>query len=153
VIVGFPGETDDDFQELLALLEDVRFDYLGAFAYSPEDDTIAARMPAQVPDTLKRERLEMLLERQRLITQESLETRLGRVSSVLIDQRLNENAGASGRGNRLRGAIGRTTGQALEIDGVVHIEAGEGLEPGQFARVRLLDVLDNDLIGEVAHEP
>jgi ribosomal protein S12 methylthiotransferase len=78
VIVGFPGETDDDFQSLLDLLEEIRFDYLGAFAYSVEENTPAATMSDQVADTVKRERLEQLLDLQRAITLEKTNGEWGR---------------------------------------------------------------------------
>ena len=148
VIVGFPGETDDDFQLMLDLLEEVRFDYLGAFPYSIEEDTPAAVMDDQVPDWLKRERLEEVLERQAAITQEKNDARVGSVVPVLIDR-------ITGRESEMknvsddRGAVGRTKGQALEVDGVVHISDATGLKPGMFVSVRLTGTVDSDLRGEV----
>lgn len=149
VIVGFPGETDDDFHRLLDLLEEVRFDYLGAFVYSVEEDTPAATMPDQVPDSLKRERLEELLDRQRSITASQNERRLGTVVPVLIDRLIRPDSGLATAGTG-RGAIGRGAFQAAEIDGVVHIAEAIGLKVGQFAQVRLLETIDHDLVGEVA---
>jgi ribosomal protein S12 methylthiotransferase len=148
VIVGFPGETDDDFQSMLDLLEQVRFDYLGAFTYSIEEDTPAAVMDDQVPDWLKRERLEEVLERQAAITQEKNDARVGSVVPVLIDR-------ITGRESEMknvsdeRGAVGRTKGQALEVDGVVHISDATGLQPGMFVSVELMGTVDSDLRGEV----
>src|SRR5262245_19927128 len=86
VIVGFPGETDDDFQAMCDLLEEIRFDYLGAFAYSVEENTLAGTMSDQVPGTVKRERLERLLDLQRSITLEKNEERIGSVVPLLIDR-------------------------------------------------------------------
>jgi ribosomal protein S12 methylthiotransferase len=146
VIVGFPGETDDDFRDLLDLLREVRFDYLGAFAYSIEEDTPAAHMPDQVSAGVKRERLEELLDLQRTITQENNESRIDRTLSVLIDRAAAPPAEQE-HADGAHVAIGRTAGQALEVDGVVHIENAEGLEPGSFARVHITDVLDYDLMG------
>jgi ribosomal protein S12 methylthiotransferase len=144
VIVGFPGETEDDFRAMLELLREVRFDYLGAFAYSVEDDTPAASMPDQVPDALKRERLEELLELQRTITQENNESRIDGIVPVLIDRA----AGSAWDQTDASGvAIGRTAGQALEVDGVMQIENGEGLETGSFVQVHITDALEYDLIG------
>ena len=148
VIVGFPGETDDDFQSMLDLLEQVRFDYLGAFPYSIEEDTPAAVMADQVPDWLKRERLEEVLERQAAITQEKNDARVGSVVPVLIDR-------ITGRESEMksvsddRGAIGRTKGQALEVDGVVHISDAAGLQPGMFVSVELTGTVDSDFRGVV----
>jgi ribosomal protein S12 methylthiotransferase len=149
VIVGFPGETEDDFETLLELLEELRFDRLGAFAYSVEEDTPAAAMPDPVPDAVRRERLERLLDVQRTITLGRNESWVGREVSALIDalvgRDMEEGAGA-------RGAVARTRGQALEVDGVVHIADARDARPGDIVRVRITSALDDDLTGEiVAH--
>jgi ribosomal protein S12 methylthiotransferase len=145
VIVGFPGETDEEFEDMLNLLEEIRFDHLGAFAYSEEEDTPAARMTDQVEPAEKRERLERLLEVQRMIAQERNERWLGRDVDVLIDsitgRDMDDPAASSGE----RGAVGRTACQALEIDGVVHVDAARGAKPGDFVKVTITDVLENDL--------
>mgnify|MGYP000227021966 CR=1 FL=1 len=139
VIVGFPGETEDDFEQLLDLLERVRFDQVGAFAYSVEEGTRAADMADQVPDSVKRERLERLGDLQRAISLERNEARIGRVVPALID-RLESDGGA----------VGRTAAQALEVDGVTLIRgaAAAGLRAGRFADVRIVDALDQDVIAE-----
>src|SRR5690606_21775784 len=85
LIIGFPGETEDDFEQLLELLEEVRFDHLGAFPYSVEENTPAATMPDRVPDVVVRERLERLFELQRSITMERNERWIGRETVVLVD--------------------------------------------------------------------
>src|SRR5436853_2106002 len=85
-LVGFPGETDDDFRELLAFLEEAQFDRLGAFSYSPQDGTRATQYPDDVPDAVKRERLEELLEVQRAISAERLARFVGREVRVLVDR-------------------------------------------------------------------
>jgi ribosomal protein S12 methylthiotransferase len=121
-IVGFPGETEAEYAALLELLEEVRFDRVGAFAYSEEEGTVAAAMPGQLPDTVKRERLEQLLEVQRGITLERNEQWVGREVDVLIDS-VTGRDGEDGTAHE-RGAIGRTSGQALEVDGVVHLVDG-----------------------------
>ena len=145
VIVGFPGETDEEFEDMLSLLEEIRFDHLGAFAYSEEEDTPAAGMADQVEPAEKRERLERLLEVQRMIAQERNERWLGRDVDVLIDsitgRDMDDPAAPSGE----RGAIGRTACQALEIDGVVHVDGARGAKPGDFVKVTITDVLENDL--------
>jgi ribosomal protein S12 methylthiotransferase len=143
VIVGFPGETDEDFESLLELLEEIRFDRLGAFSYSPEEATPAVTLPDQVPDALRRERLERLLDVQRGISLERNESRLGRTETVLVDSV----GGAAGFT-----AVGRSRGQALEVDGVIHLRGGSGLRPGAFARVRIVEAAEDDLVGEVLAE-
>jgi ribosomal protein S12 methylthiotransferase len=151
VIVGFPGETDEDFQALLELLEEIRFDYLGAFPYSVEENTLAATMAEQLPDTVKRERLEQLLDLQRSITLEKNEQRIGKVVPVLIDRLAGRESGMeNGRG--ARGAVGRTKGQALEVDGVVHIADAGDLAAAELVNVRLVDAIEQDLTGVVVAE-
>jgi len=147
VIVGFPGETDAEFAALLELLEEVRFDRVGAFPYSLEDGTAAAALPEHVPDGLKRERLERLLEVQRGITLERNEQWVGRAAEVLIDSGTGRDA-ADGTAHE-RGAVGRTRGQAREVDGVVHIADTRGAVAGQFVTVRITEALEDDLIGEL----
>lgn len=138
LIVGFPGETDDDFAQLMNLVEEIRFDYIGAFTYSPEDGTAAVSMPDMVPDDVKRERLEQLLDLQRSITLEKNESRIGSIKTVLID-----------RVTR-RGAVGRTKGQALEVDGVVRMVDAKGAVQGDFVKVKITGAADHDLAGEIA---
>src|SRR5690606_9148604 len=120
LIVGFPGETDEEFEQMLELLEEIRFDNIGAFAYSVEEGTLAATMPDQVDEDVKRERLERLFDVQRGIAQERNEARVGSVQTVLID-RVEDGE-----------AIGRTRGQALEVDGVVMMGATPACAPGKF---------------------
>lgn len=145
VIVGFPGETDDDFDALLELLEEVKFDRVGAFAYSVEENTRAATLPERVAPGEIRERLERLQDVQRGITLERNERWLGRAVDVLVDR-------ATGRTSMLAGhaagATARTSGQAIEIDGVVHL-ANAAVEAGQIVRARITEALEDDLIGEL----
>lgn len=141
LIVGFPGETDDDFAQLMDLVEEIRFDYIGAFTYSPEEGTAAVSMPDMVPDDVKRERLEQLLDLQRSITLENNESKIGSVHTVLID-----------RVTR-RGAVGRTKGQALEVDGVVRMADARDCAPGDFVRVKITSATDHDLGGQIAGTP
>jgi len=141
VIVGFPGETDEDFEELLALLEELRFDHVGAFAFSPEEGTPAASMPEQIDQALKRERLERLLELQRGISLERNEARVGREVSVLVD--------LAGSGEDGCAGTGRTQAQAPEVDGVVHLRGGRRLRPGEFVRARLEEADEYDLFARV----
>ena len=136
LIVGFPGETDGDFQQLLDLVEEIRFDYMGAFTYSVEEGTSAAQLGDDVPEDVKRERLEQLLDLQRSITLEKNEARIGSVQTVLVD----------------RVGVGRTQGQALEVDGVVNLAGAKKVKAGDFVRVRITDAIDHDLAGEIISE-
>jgi ribosomal protein S12 methylthiotransferase len=135
VIVGFPGEREEDFESLLELLEEVRFERVGAFSYSAEEDTPASRMPDQVPESVRRERLERTLELQATISLEKNEAQVGREVTVLVD-RIDQD-----------GATGRTEGQAHDVDGVVQLP-GARLRPGTFARARIIGALDHDLVAE-----
>jgi ribosomal protein S12 methylthiotransferase len=148
VVIGFPGETEDEFEALLDLLETVRFDRVGAFAYSVEEGTAAAALPDQVPEGVRRERLERLSEVQQGIAAERLEAWIGREVDVLIDRRIGRDPAAPGRAGSARGAVGRTAGQAPEVDGVVHLADAGGAGPGDFVRARIVDVVDEDLVAE-----
>jgi ribosomal protein S12 methylthiotransferase len=130
-IVGFPGETDDDFQQLLDLLEDVRFERVGAFPYSPQEGTRAAEMPDDVPEAVKHERLERLTELQRAITAERYERHVGRTVRAIVDRQGEE-------GGPLQG---RTLWQADDIDGITRI-AGDA-PAGAIVDVALESVEDD----------
>lgn len=130
-IVGFPGETEQDFETLLAFLEEIQFDRVGAFTYSPQEGTRAAELPDDVPESLKRERLERLNEVQRLLTAERYESRLGQAVRVLVD-RVDDGT-----------VQARTNFQADDIDGVTYINGAEGVAPGTFADVRLDEVVED----------
>jgi ribosomal protein S12 methylthiotransferase len=137
VIVGFPGETEDDFETLLELLDQVGFDHLGAFAYSEEEDTAAATMSDAVPGPVRRERLERLLDHQRVIAMERNDARVGQRARVLVEEAVDGVA------------IGRASWQAPEVDGVVHIEGADGLMPGRFVDVVITSADDYDLTGRI----
>jgi ribosomal protein S12 methylthiotransferase len=140
LIVGFPGETDADFEQMCELLEEIRFDYLGAFAYSSEEGTRAADLPDPVDEDTRRERLERLLDVQRGISLERNEMRVGSEQLVLIDK---VEAGM---------AVGRTRGQALEVDGVVTIEQPDAVASGDFVKVRITEAAEQDLVGVITRE-
>lgn len=140
VLVGFPGETDDDFRALLDFLDEIRFERLGAFAFSPQEGTRAAEMEgAFVPESLARERLEELLEVQRAISAELMAGEVGRRRSAIVD----EPPGAAGV------AVGRIAGQAEDVDGVTHLTASETLEAGQIVEAVVTDAHDFDLSAQV----
>jgi ribosomal protein S12 methylthiotransferase len=136
-LVGFPGETDQDFRELLEFLDEAQFDRLGAFAYSPQEGTRATVYADDVPDTLKRDRLEELLEVQRAISAERLARFVGREASVLVDRVADpDEAGAT--------HVGRVPWQADDVDGVTHLEQGGWGEPGSLVRARITASEDYD---------
>jgi ribosomal protein S12 methylthiotransferase len=141
VIVGFPGETDGDFQGLLDLLEEIRFDRVGGFTYSIEEGTAAADMPDQIPEEVKAERLETLMDVQREISFELNTEQVGRRTRALVDRVL--------EGDPDFAFHARIESQALDVDGVTNILPAPGVEPGMFVDVEIIDALDYDLIGEV----
>jgi ribosomal protein S12 methylthiotransferase len=142
VIVGFPGETDDDFEELVDLIEETRFDRVGAFTYSIEEGTRAAEMESTVPESLARERLERLMDVQRAISYELNEDRIGQVTAAIVDDVFAEDE---------HGYVGvaRTEAQAVDVDGVTHLVPGRAVEAGRMVRVEIVDAEDYDLIGRV----
>ena len=148
VIVGFPGETDEDFSDMLSFLEEIRFDRVGAFTYSVEDGTPAAVMPDQVPASLMRERLERLMDLQREISRERNAEFVGRRLVALVDE-LADDPGPLGEDEDGAVGVARTQGQAIDVDGVTHVHADERLVPGEFVTVEIEDSEDYDLIGSV----
>ena len=138
-LVGFPGETDEDFRALIAFVEEAQFDRLGAFVYSPQEGTRAVEYPDDVADEVKRERVEELLEVQRAISAERLGRFVGRETSVLVDRVVDpadEEAGAT--------HVARVPWQADDVDGVTYVAHGGWAEPGTFLPVRLTASEDYD---------
>ena len=131
-IVGFPGETEDDFETLLDFLEEAQLDRVGAFAYSPVEGASANELPGAVPEELKQERLERFMEVQAEISQARLSDKVGQRMTVLVDEHDDY------------GSIARGPGDAPEIDGVVYVES-EFLEPGEFAEVEITGSGEHDL--------
>ena len=130
-IVGFPGETEEQFEELLEFLEEMQFERVGAFTYSPQDGTRAAQYADDVHEAVKRERLERLTELQRSITAERYESRVGRTAQALVD-RSDPEGGTS---------QARLPWQADDIDGVTQIDVA--LAPGTIAEVAVEEVVDD----------
>lgn len=148
VIVGFPGEGDEQFRDMLSLLEELRFDRVGAFTYSVEDGTPAADMPGQVPETLKRERLEELTDLQQSIAVEASYELVGTTTHALVDYVEDGGPLESDASGALPG-VARTEGQAIDIDGVTHVHPHESLRPGALLPVEIVDALDYDLMARV----
>ena len=141
IIVGFPGETEEQFQELLDFLPEAEFDRLGAFTYSPEEGTPAAKMPDQIPEEVKAERLDRLMKRQAAIARKKNQARVGTVEKVLVTDR------------NVRGEIlGRSQREAPETDGEIIFTAGESKMPGvgDFVDVRIEKASTYDLTGVIA---
>src|SRR5687768_3195120 len=139
-IVGFPGETEEEFETLLDFLDEAQLDRVGAFAYSPVDGAAANALPDPVPEDVKQDRLARFMQRQADISAARLERKVGSVRTVLVDAIDGELA------------IGRTSSDAPEIDGVVQVQDGaeHGLKPGDFAQVTILGSDEHDLYGLVA---
>ncbi len=132
-IVGFPGETDEDFERLLDFLRGARLDRAGAFTYSPVEGAFANMLPDQVPEELKQERLERFMEAQSAISADKLQERVGISYTVLIDEVQDGQA------------YGRSYAEAPEVDGIVVIENGDGLEPGDAVDVVITAADEHDL--------
>ncbi|WP_139322997.1 30S ribosomal protein S12 methylthiotransferase RimO [Deinococcus marmoris] len=150
-IVGFPGETEEEFGELLTFLEDARLDRVGAFAYSDVEEADANALPDPVPEDVKQERLARFMEVAQRISTERLAEKVGRVMDVIVDE-FNDDEGDA-PGTRL---IGRTKGDAPGIDGQVYLFAGDfagGVKIGDIVRARIEDSDEYDLFGEVVERP
>jgi len=141
VIVGFPGETDEDFREMLDLLEEIAFERVGAFTYSAEEGTRAAEMADHVPDHLMADRLEELMELQREISFEKNLALVGRTTTALVDEVI--------EGDSEYIAVARTPAQALDVDGVTRVRGATPVAPGTLLDVRIVDALDYDVVAEV----
>ena len=138
IIVGFPGETEEQFQRLLDFIRFAKFDRLGAFTYSPEEGTPAARMEDQIPEEVKQERLDRLMNLQASISLEKNQARVGEVLNVLVTDHNEEGL-----------CLGRSESEAPETDGEILFKAkGKLPEPGQFVRVKITQADTYDLMGE-----
>ena len=138
-IVGFPGETDADFEELLAFIEAADINRAGCFAYSPVEGAAANALPDQIPETVKQERLQRFMAAQEAVSTRLLADKIGSVLPVLIDAVDADNLAATGR----------TPYDAPEIDGVVHISNIDGVKPGEIVHVEIEDSDAHDLYGSV----
>ncbi|XOT95657.1 30S ribosomal protein S12 methylthiotransferase RimO [Alcaligenes pakistanensis] len=136
-IVGFPGETEDDFKYLLDWMSEAQLDRVGCFQYSPVEGAPANKLDGIVPDEVKQERWERFMEHQQAISTTRLAAKVGREVDVLIDE-IDEDGDA----------VGRSSADAPEIDGNVFITSEQKLEPGQMVRVRITDSSEYDLFGE-----
>jgi len=137
-IVGFPGETEEDFQYLLDWMSEAQLDRVGCFQYSPVEGARANELPDAVPDEIKQERWERFMAHQQAISAQRLQRKIGRDIDVLIDE-VDED-----------GAIGRSSADAPEIDGNVFVSGAKGARPGDMLRVRVTDADEYDLYADAA---
>lgn len=139
LITGFPGETKEQHEELMDFVDEMEFERLGVFTYSPEEDTPAAEMPDQIPDEVKEERQAELMELQQDIVFDRAQDMIGEELLVMIEGKVaDENA-----------YVGRTYRDAPNVDGLIFVNTDEELISGDFARVKVTGAMDYDLIGEL----
>lgn len=137
-IVGFPGESDDDFNQLVDFIKDIKFDKLGVFEYSKEEGTKAASLDEQISDSIKEERKNEIMAIQSEISAEILSKKIGKKLEVLIEEEVDE-----------ENYVGRTYMDSPEIDGVTYVHSAKNLEMGSFVQIDVVDSLDYDLVGEI----
>jgi len=136
LIIGFPSEREDEFNELLKFIEEVRFERLGAFIYSREDGTPAYKLSGQIPERIKRERFNAIMLAQQRISQGINKKFLGKTLEVLIDEEEKDHY------------LGRSEYDAPEVDGLVYVSSKRKLRAGDFVKVKISDTLEYDLAGE-----
>ena len=142
LISGFPGETEEDHEELMDFVDEMEFERLGVFAYSAEEDTPAASFPDQVPQEIKEERRDAIMELQQDIAFDKSERMVGRIVDVMIEGKVaDEDA-----------YVGRTYMDAPGVDGLIFVNTDLALMSGDFARVKVTGAVEYDLIGEIYDE-
>lgn len=142
LITGFPGETDKQHEELMEFIDEMEFDRLGVFTYSPEENTQAAGMPGQIEESVKEDRRAELMELQQDIALDKGEEMIGRILTIMIEGKVaDENA-----------YVGRTYKDAPNVDGYIFVNTDEELMSGDFVNVRVTGALEYDLIGEIENE-
>lgn len=138
LIVGFPGETDEDFEELVEFVKEMKLDRMGAFKYSREEDTAADKLPNHIDEELKTERLERIMMVQQSISEDLNQLKLGRVYKTLIEDKVDDSL-----------LIGRTQCDAEDIDSVVYVETREDVEIGDMVDVEIESAYEYDLKGRI----
>ncbi len=139
LIVGFPGETEKEFEELLSFMKEARFERVGVFRYSREEGTDAYHYPSQLPEKIKEDRFNSIMQAQAEISREFNSGFLGRELEVLIDEKESDGT-----------YLGRLSIDAPEVDGQVYVKAqAQRLNPGEFVKVKIIDTYEYDLVGEV----
>lgn len=142
LIVGFPGETEGQFEELCDFVEEIRFDRMGVFAYSQEEDTPAARFDGQIDEQIKQRRLDTLMRLQQRISKEKNEEKIGSVLEVLTE----------GYDENNFMYYGRSRGDSIGVDSRVYFAAHDEVRSGDIVRVKILDADEYDLTGEIMEE-
>lgn len=142
VMVGFPGETKEEFQELYNLLQEAKFDKLGAFMYSKEEGTPAEKMKPQVYGQSKKSRYNQIMRLQQEISRKNLQEKVGKTYLIMIE----------GITRNSKYYVGRSYMDTPEIDGVVYIENTKNLQIGEFVNCEITAVKDYDLIGKIKNE-
>lgn len=142
MIAGFPGETEEDHEEVMRFVDEMEFGRLGVFAYSAEEDTPAAAFPDQIDQEVKEERRDEIMELQQEIAFEKSESMVGRVLDVMIEGKVADEPAY----------VGRTYMDAPGVDGYIFVNTGEAMMSGDFVRVKVTGSSDYDLIGEVYNE-
>lgn len=137
-IVGFPGETEEDFEALCRFVQETRFDRFGAFTYSPEEDTPAALMPNQIDEQVKQDRYDTLMRTQLAVSETLQEEKVGQTLLVLCE----------GYDPVSRIHVGRSAADAPDVDGKVFFRAQDRIAPGSFVKVTVTEALDYDLVGD-----
>jgi len=136
LIVGFPSETEQEFEELLEFIKEIRFERLGVFIYSREEGPPAYNLKAQVPQKIKEERFNIIMQQQQEISQEINKRFLGKVIDILIEEKEKDFY------------LGRSQYDAPEVDGLVFVNSKKALRAGDFVKVKITDTLEYDLVGE-----
>ena len=136
-IVGFPGETEEDFQQLLDFLREAQLDRVGCFKFSPVDGAVATDMPDQVPEAVKEERFHRFMQLQQQISAQRLQQKIGKTLAVMVDD-IGE-----------QGIVGRSMADAPEIDGLVYVDnqSNQVIRVGQIIAVTITDADEYDLWG------
>lgn len=139
LITGFPGETEEQFTQLAQFVKDMKFDRLGCFPYSAEENTIAAKMPDQTEEQVKIDRMESIMETQLAVNNEKNNEKIGKIFEVLIE----------GYDDYIRCYYGRSYADAPEIDGKIFFISGRPLKIGDYEKVKINDTFEYDLLGEL----
>lgn len=139
VMVGFPGETQEDFEELYEFLKEAKFDKLGAFTYSKEEGTAAEKMPNQVHPSTKRNRYNKVMKLQQEISKKNLENKIETIQKVRIE----------GMTNNKKYYVGRSYMDVPEIDGLIYIENTKALNLGEWINCKIIGIKEYDMIGKI----
>ena len=139
-IAGLPGETNEDFEQLRSFVKDFHFERVGVFVYSKEEGTLTAKMQGQVPEKIKKSRLDTLMQDQQTISQERQQSLVGRTLKILIEEKEENNSDTY---------IGRSEYDAPDVDGVVYVRSETPLKIGDFVQVMITDAYEYDLAGVI----